>query len=235
MESPGLRYGLPAAARWPTHPSSARSNRSGAMGVSVKTIALVTAAAAVTSASVAGCGSNPKSPTASSTSATAATASHSSTASSAQAQSADYARLLIQVNDIQTPMAFTAGPVIPNPNGQAGVDTTFSNDDKTRQIHDTILVLGDPAAAASALDAAKAKLADSVQGTPAPAAVGTGGTTVSGNSPDGSKGVMMLLFTEGKAFTTLNFVGPPDMFPPPEFVTDLGQKQDTAIKNGLPG
>jgi hypothetical protein len=142
---------------------------------------------------------------------------------------------LIQANDIQSPMPFTAGPVIPNPNGQAGVETTFSNDDKTRQIHDTILVLGDPAAAASALDAAKAKLGDSVQGTPAPAAVGTGGTTVSGNSPDGSKGVMMLLFTEGKAFTTLNFVGPPDMLPPPDFVTDLGQKQDTAIKNGLSG
>ncbi len=125
-------------------------------------------------------------------------------------------------------MAFTAGPVTPNPNGRAGVETTFSNDDKTRQIHDTILVFGDPAAAASALDAAKAKLGDSVQGTPAPAAVGTGGTTVSGNSPDGSKGVMMVLFTEGKAFTTLNFVGPPDMQPPPDFVTDLGQKQDTA-------
>ena len=132
-------------------------------------------------------------------------------------------------------MAFTAGPVTPNPNGQAGVETTFSNDDKPRQIHDTILVFGDPAAAAGALDAAKAKLADSVQGTPGPAAVGTGGTTVSGNSPDGSKGVMMVLFTEGKAFATLNFVGPPDMQPPPDFVTELGQKQDTVIKNGLSG
>jgi hypothetical protein len=205
------------------------------MRVSPKAIALVTAAMAVTSASAAGCSSNPKSPTASSKSDTTATTSHSSTASSAQAQSADYTRLLIQANDIQTPMAFTAGPVIPNPNSQTGVETTFSNDDKSRQIHDTILVLGDPAAAASALDSAKAKLGDSVRGTPGPAAVGTGGTIVSGNSPDGSKGVMMLLFTEGKAFTTLNFVGPPDMLPPPDFVTDLGQKQDTAIKNGLPG
>ena len=155
--------------------------------------------------------------------------------SSAQAQSADYARLLIQASDIQTPMAFTAGPAIPNPNGQAGVDTTFSNDDKTRQIHDTILVFGDPAAATSALEAAKAKLGDSVKGTPGPAAVGTGGTTVSGNSPDGSKGVMMVLFAEGKAFATLNFVGPPDMLPPPDFAIELGQKQDTAIKNGLSG
>jgi hypothetical protein len=162
-----------------------------------------------------------------------ATATHSSTASSSQAQPADYSRLLIHVTDIQTPMPFTAGPAIPNPNGQAGVETTFSNDDKSRQIHDTILVYGDPAAATSALDAAKAKLGDSVQGTPAPAAVGAGGTSVSGNSPDGSKGVTMLLFTEGKAFTTLSFVGPPEMLPPPDFVMDLGQKQDTAIKNGL--
>ena len=202
------------------------------MRVSLKTIALLTAAVAVTSASAAACSSQPKSATTSSSSAAAMTG-HSPTASSAQPESADYGRLLVKVTDIDTPMPFTAGPVVPNPNGQAGAETTFSNDDKSRQIHDTILVLGDPAAATSALDAAKAKLGDSVQGTPAPALVGAGGTTVSGNSPDGSKGVMTLLFTEGKAFTTLNFVGPPDMLPPPDFVTELGQKQDTAIKNGL--
>src|SRR3984957_14207050 len=79
------------------------------VNVSLKAIALLTAAVAVTSASAAGCSSNPKSPTASSGS---ATTSHGSTASSAQAQSADYARLLIKTSDIQTPMAFTAGPVI---------------------------------------------------------------------------------------------------------------------------
>jgi hypothetical protein len=204
------------------------------MSVSLKTIALVAAAVAVTSASAAACSSSPKSPTASSSSAAAMTG-HSSTASSAQPESADYSRLLVKVTDIDTPMPFTGGPVIPNPNGQAGVETTFSNDDKSRQIHDTILVFGDPSAAAGALGAAKAKLGDSVQGTPAPALVGSGGTTVSGNSPDGSKGVMTLLFTEGKAFTTLNFVGPPGMLPPPDFVTELGQKQDTAIKNGMSG
>jgi hypothetical protein len=202
------------------------------MSVSLKTVALVTAALAVTSAAAGGCKSNPKPPAASSSSAAAPTG-HSSTATSAQPQSSEYGRLLIQAKDIDTPMAFTAGPVIPNPNGRDGAETTFSNDDKSRQIHDTILVLADPAAAAGAMEAAKAKLGDSVKGTPAPALVGSGGTTVSGNSPDGSKGVMMLLFTEGKAFTTLNFVGPPDMLPPPDFVTELGQKQDTAIKNGL--
>ncbi len=204
------------------------------MSVSLKTIALVAATLAVTSASSTACSSNPKSATAPSSSAAAMTG-HSPTASSAQPDSADYSRLLIKVTDIDTPMAFTAGPATPNPNGQAGVETTFSNDDKSRQIHDTILVFGDPAAAAGALEAAKAKLGDSVQGTPAPALVGASGTTVSGNSPDGTKGVMTLLFIEGKAFTTLNFVGPPGMLPPPDFVTELGQKQDTAIKNGMAG
>jgi hypothetical protein len=202
------------------------------MSVSLKTLALVTAALAVTSASAGGCKSNPKPPAASSTSA-AASASQNSTASSAQPQSADYSRLLIKVKDIDTPMVFTAGPAVRVRYHRAGTETTFSNDDKSRQIRDTILVLADPAAAAGALDAAKAKLGDSVKGTPAPALVGSGGTTVSGNSPDGSKSVMMLLFTEGKTFTTLNFVGPPDVLPPPDFVTELGQKQDTAIKNGL--
>jgi len=204
------------------------------MSVSLKTIVLVTAAVAVTSASAAGCSSKPTSAPASSNSA-AATTGHGSTATPAPAQSDDYSRLLIKVTDIDTPMAFTAGSVTPNPNGQAGAETTFSNDDKTRQIHDTVLVFGDPAAAAGALDAANAKLGDSVRGTPAPALVGARGTSVSGNSPDGSKSVAMLLFTEGKTFTTLSFVGPPDMLPPPDFVTELGQKQDTAIKNGLSG
>jgi hypothetical protein len=202
------------------------------MSVSLKTIVLVTAAVAVTSTSAAGCSSKPTPPTASPNSA-AATTSHSSTTTSAQAQSGDYSRLLIQAKDIDTPMAFTAGPVTSNPNGQTGAETTFSNDDKSRQIHDTVLVLGDPSEASSALDAANAKLGNSVKGTPEPALVGTRGTTVSGNSPDGSKGVVKLLFTEGKTFTTVSFVGPPGMLPPPDFVTELGQKQDTAIKTGL--
>jgi hypothetical protein len=44
-----------------------------------------------------------------------------------------------------------------------------------------------------------------------------------------------LLFTEGKAFVTLEFDGPADSLPPPEFVTDIGQKQDDAVKKGLGG
>ena len=43
----------------------------------------------------------------------------------------------------------------------------------------------------------------------------------------------VLLFTEGKAFANLEFDSPPNDPVPPQFVTDVGQKQDTAIKNGL--
>ncbi len=73
-----------------------------------------------------------------------------------------------------------------------------------------------------------------VTGTPGPSDIGTGGTTVSGNSPDGSKSVTVLLFTQGRAFTTLEFDGPANAAVPPDFVTDVGQKQLTAIQNGLP-
>lgn len=45
----------------------------------------------------------------------------------------------------------------------------------------------------------------------------------------------VLMFTEGKAFVALEFDGPPDSLVPPAFVTDVGQKQDAAIKKGLTG
>jgi hypothetical protein len=107
---------------------------------------------------------------------------------------------------------------------------------KGSQLPCRLLILPDAAAAAAALDGAKAALGNAVTGgTPQSASVGSGGTMTSGTSPDGSKGVTVLLFTQGKAFTTLEFDGPPNELAPPDFVIDVGQKQDTAIKNGLPG
>lgn len=158
------------------------------MSISLKAVAGVTAAAVV-GASMVGCSSNSKSPTTSSSSSGSATStSHSSASNSAQPQSGDYTKLLIQASDLNAPEEFKASPITQNPNGNAGAETTFSNEDGSNVIRDTIIVMNDPSAAASALDSAKAKLGDSVKGTPGPAAVGTGGTTVSGNSPDGPKG-----------------------------------------------
>jgi hypothetical protein len=191
-------------------------------------------ATVLTGMSLVGCNSNSKSSTVTSGSPTPTT-SASPASSSAQAQPADYTRLLIDAKDISAPENFTASPPIRNPNGQPGVATTFSNPDGTHTIGDTILILPDPAAAASAVDSAKAAQGSSVNGKPVPIDIGTGGTSISGNSPDGSKGVTVLLFTEGKAFVTLEFDGPPDALVPPDFATDVGRNQDTAIKNGLVG
>jgi hypothetical protein len=204
-----------------------------AMRFSQTTIAGVVAATTL-AVSVAGCGSHPSSTT---NSATSATSSHSSgPASSAPAQQTDYARLLIQATDIKAPETFTASPPVNNPNGQPGVATTFSTPDGDHVIHDTIQVLADPAAATNALNSAKAGQGKSLKDPQTDSAninIGTGATVISGNLPDGSKGVAILLFTEGRAFVTLQFDGPPSMLPPPDFVTDLGQKQDAAIKKGL--
>jgi len=56
---------------------------------------------------------------------------------------------------------------------------------------------------------------------------------VSGSSPDGSKSVSVLLFTQGNAFATVEFDGPANDPVPPDMVIEIGQAQDTAIKNGL--
>ena len=46
-----------------------------------------------------------------------------------------------------------------------------------------------------------------------------------GNSPDSTKGVAILLFTEGKAFVTLEFDGPADSLAPQDFVNNVGQNR----------
>jgi hypothetical protein len=196
------------------------------------------AVAAALAASLAGCGGNQTSSPTKSSSATSTASAPSSapTSSAAPAQATDYTNLLIQATDINAPVTFTGSPPVQNPNGQQGVATTFSTEDGSHSIKDTIEVLADPDAATDALNAAKGAQGGAIKAPAAnPSNVGTGGTTLFGNSPDGSKGVLVLLFTEGKAFVTLEFAGPVGAQPPAEFVTDVGQKQDAAVKKGLGG
>ena len=209
-------------------------------------------AATTLAVSVAGCSSTPSSSTTKSGSASSATTTETTTSgssgpnSSAPAQPSDYTGLLIQATDIDAPIPFTAGPPTNNPNGQPGVSITFSTQPQTadqngltvKEVHirDTIQVLPDPAAATSALNSAKTGQGSVVKDPKTDSTnVGTDGTTLSGKSPDGSKGVTVLLFTEGRGFVTLEFDGPVDSLPPPDFVTDVGQKQDAAVKKGLGG
>jgi hypothetical protein len=200
-----------------------------------RTVVAGATAATVLAVLVAGCGgTKTSSPTSTTKSGSAATTSSSAPTSSVQPT--DYTGLLIQATDIKAPDQFTGSPPTNNPNGQPGVATTFSTQDGSHVIKDTIQVLADPAAAANALNAAKAGQGNAIKDPqPGSANVGTGGTTLSGNTPDGSKGVLILLFTEGKAFVTLEFDGPTDSLPPEDFVNDVGGKQAAAVKQGLGG
>ena len=208
------------------------------MKTPVIAMAGLTAATVLVGLSVTGCSSKSDKPASTSSSASAtAKSSSSAEPSSSGTASGDYAKLLIKAEDITLPGdTFTLSPPTENPNGKAGVAGVFSNQADTREIGDTIMILPDSAGAATALDGAKSALGSSVTGgEPQPAAVGEGGTIIQGTSPDGSKSVTVLVFTEGKAFVTLEFDGKPDDAVPPSFATDIGQKQDAAIKSGLAG
>ncbi|OBB94796.1 hypothetical protein [Mycobacterium sp. 852002-40037_SCH5390672] len=204
-----------------------------------RTVIAGVAATTALAVSVAGCGSTKQQPSpsksGSATSATSATSSPGpAPASSAPAQPNEYAKLLIQAGDINAPIPFTAAPPTGNPNGQPGVATTFKDDDGSHAIKVTIGVYDDPDAATNALNAAKGQQAGAIKDpTTQPSNIGSGGTMLMGNTPDRSKGVVILLFTEGKALATLEFDGPTDTLAPPDFVNDIGQKQDAAIKKGL--
>lgn len=190
-------------------------------------IAGVTVATTLTGVTVAACSSHSTSSKSSSPT--------SAPAMTAQAPLSDYTTLLIKASDIRAPEPFTASPPVNNPNGQQGATTTFSDQDHSHAIIDTILITLDPAAAANALDSAKGVQSQSLHGKPAPADIGVGGTTITGFPEDRSKGVTMLLFTEGKAFVTLEFDGPIYALAPPDFITEVGQKQDAVIKKRLGG
>jgi hypothetical protein len=161
--------------------------------------------------------------------------SKSSPATSAAPASSNYSNLLVNPNYVWDTTAYSAAPPIPNPNGQTGIQDVYSHRDNTRKVTDTILVLADPPAAAASLQQSQAGLGSRVvNGKTDPAPVGTGGTIVAGSSPDGSKAVSVLLFTEGKAATTVEFDGPPKDPAPTDAIVEYGQQLDNAIKKGLP-
>jgi len=166
-----------------------------------------------------------------------ATTSPPSAATSTSAAPTDYTTLLIQGSDISTtpPNVFTPDPPVQNPNETPGAAVVFKNSDDSNRIGDTILILTDAGAAANAMSGSVASLGNTVTGgNPQPISVGNGGTMVSGTSPDKSKAVTVLLFTEGKAFVTLEFDGAPGDVVPTDYALGVAQQQDGAVKNKLP-
>ncbi|MCV7089688.1 hypothetical protein H7H80_07195 [Mycobacterium interjectum] len=208
------------------------------MKVSVMAAGLA-ASALVVGVALTGCGSNKSSGPSSSTSSAASSAAPSSAAppssSGAAAQPSDYGNLLIKATDIVVPGdTFTLMQTLPVPN-PAGTEGVFMNQGASRKVDDTIYVYSDAGAASQALDqSAKGIQELSVKAAPTPADVGTGGQLAVGPSPDGSKSKAIVMFTEGKVFTVLEFESAPNDPLQPDFVLDLAKKQDAAIKSGLP-
>lgn len=203
------------------------------MRIDQKAIIGTMGVAALVATFAVGCGGS-SSTSASSSSSAASSATGSAAETTTEAAATDYSALLIKDTDIEAPIVFTGAPPTLNPNGAPGVATAFSDEDGSHVIGDTILVLPDAAAAAAALESSKAVVGTNVTGTPGPSDIGTGGTLVEGNSPDGTKGVTVLLFTVNNALVTLEFDGPVDSPAPPDFVHDIGTKQAAAIQAGLP-
>jgi len=144
---------------------------------------------------------------------------------------ADYTTLLMDAAALDAPVEFIMVEPMLNPNGIEGVAALYHIGDNTAMIDDAIALLADPTEAAAVLANAIAAVGSSVTGAPFPAPIGTDGT-----SPDGSKAVTVLMFTEENAFVTLQFDSAPgDLTPaPPEFVHSTGQLQLDALKAGLP-
>ena len=155
--------------------------------------------------------------------------------SSATPAATDYSGLLIKLTDISGNERWVIDtPPKPNEAGP-GAEVTFRNEASTRAIFDSILIFSDTSHAQTGLDGGKKTLSNEVTGTPQPVDVGTGGTMVSGTKPDGSQAITALLFTEGRAFVDMVFSSAPDDPVPPDAAVELAQKQDDAIKRGLPG
>ena len=213
------------------------------MNVRVSTVAGLAATAVLVGVTVAGCGTSPKPSTTSTTTATTSTttattstttATTSTTATGSTAAQADYSALLIKPDDISLPGdSFTAEPAVQNPKGKPGVEIVFTSHTTTRRITDTIAIFPDASAATAALDKEKATYtAPGLQDVVTePVAVGSGGILIlNGLTPNES-----ILFAEGKAYLTLSFQSAQNDKMSTEFAVDVGQKQDAAIKKGLPG
>jgi hypothetical protein len=151
-----------------------------------------------------------------------------------KAAAVDYTRLLLEAGDISpTGDAYVAQPAAANPDSRPGAEVLFVNQDQTRAVSILLVALDNAAAGPSALAEAQASLAKSVTpGPPQPSIVGTGGTTVAGNAPDGSKSVTVLLFTQGATLARIEFDGLPGQPAAADFVTNVGQKQAIALRVG---
>lgn len=201
----------------------------------------VAVAALVIGVTASGCSKGDDSTSESSSSATSSTTSAAATSSEESAtetstpaaETTDYGSLLFPAADMgedtQTP-----GGVQLNPGGNPGAAQVYASPDGKQRIIDTILVFPDVAAADSNFQSNSATLNTVTTGAPEPIEVGDQGVMAIGTSPDGSKSVTAVLFSQGKALVSLNFEGALDDAVPPDIATHIAETQATLIEERLP-
>jgi len=146
----------------------------------------------------------------------------------------DYGALPVNPNAITDSSAYVPMPPVLNPDGQQGVEQEFNHRDGSRGITTTIVVLPSAQDATGSMNAWQSGLGSVVANqTSQPVPVGTGGTWVTGTSPDGSQSVGVLLFTEANAAVEVQFDGPANDPVPADLVTQYGQDQVAAIHRQL--
>ena len=199
-------------------------------------------AALVIGVTASGCSKSDDSSSESSSSATSTTTSAeaatseettSAEATTPAAEPSDYGALLLPPGDIG-PDIQTPGGVQLNPAGNPGAAQVYSSPEGHRQIIDTILVFPDVAAAASNFDSNSKTMNEVTTGAPEPVEVGDQAVMAIGTSPDGSKAVTVILFTQGKALASMNFESAPNDPIPPEQAQDLASQQAAVIEANLP-
>jgi hypothetical protein len=151
---------------------------------------------------------------------------------SAFADPGDYGSLPVDPNGVTDSTAYVAAAPVLNPNGQPGVEAVFTHRDGSRTISDTLLVLSDPAAATAALAGATPEVVTTIPGGGSkPAPVGTGGTIITGASPDGKRSVTVVRFTEGGTAAVIEFSGAAGDPVPSDLAVDYAKKQDAALRD----
>jgi hypothetical protein len=210
------------------------------MNISRLTATGLAGAALVMGVTVAGCSNGDASPSESSSAAASSTTSAASSEQSAIEQAGtpaaepnDYGALLIPTTDMGADTQ-TPGGVQLNPGGNPGAAQVYSSLDGKQRIIDTILVFPDVAAADSKFQSDSATLNTVVTGPAEPVEIGDQGVMAIGTSPDGSKSVTAILFTQGRALVSLNFEGELDDAVPPDIATYIAETQATLIEEGLP-
>lgn len=193
--------------------------------------------AVLVGATVAGCGGGEESSSTSSAASSpsaAATTSASAAASPAGTQPSDYTALLIKPEDIGSD-TITDGPPIVNPSGVTGAGQTFKDHAGTQFVIDTVAVFDSPAAAADTVPRMKDAIAQKISGSPQPVDIGSNGFMVAGQSTDNTKALTEIVFTQGRALVDIEFSSAPNDPVPPDVAMAIANKQNTAVKNGLPG